>query len=78
MLPLLLEQNKLISRDIKLGGKMNILFFKKLLLVLLYFYHVDNSTVIMDILVSSTIIFNLFLIKKFKSLEKNKRMPRFI
>ncbi|GAA0093241.1 hypothetical protein AAIB48_20410 (plasmid) [Paraclostridium benzoelyticum] len=57
---------------------MNILFFKKLLLVLLYFYHVDNSTVIMDILVSSTIIFNLFLIKKFKSLEKNKRMPRFI
>lgn len=78
MLPLLLEQNKLISRDIKLGGKMNILFFKKLLLVLLYFYHVDNSTIIMDILVSSTIIFNLFLIKKFKSLEKNKRMPRFI
>lgn len=78
MLPLLLEQSKLISRDIKLGGKMNILFFKKLLLVLLYFYHVDNSTVIMDILVSSTIIFNLFLIKKFKSLEKNKRMPRFI
>ena len=78
MLPLLLEQNKLISRDIKLGGKMNILFFKKLLLVLLYFYHVDNSTVIMDTLVSSTIIFNLFLIKKFKSLEKNKRMPRFI
>ena len=78
MLPLLLEQNKLISRDIKLGGKMNILFFKKLLLVLLYFYHVDNSTVIMDILVSSTIIFNLFLIKKLKSLEKNKRMPRFI
>ncbi|GIM33247.1 hypothetical protein PAGU1678_25160 [Paraclostridium bifermentans subsp. muricolitidis] len=57
---------------------MNILFFKKLLLVLLYFYHVDNSTIIMDILVSSTIIFNLFLIKKFKSLEKNKRMPRFI
>lgn len=57
---------------------MNILFFKKLLLVLLYFYHVDNSTVIMDILVSSTIIFNLFLIKKFKSLEKNKRMPIFI
>lgn len=78
MLLLLLEQNKLISRDIKLGGKMNILFFKKLLLVLLYFYHVDNSTIIMDILVSSTIIFNLFLIKKFKSLEKNKRMPRFI
>lgn len=57
---------------------MNILFFKKLLLVLLYFYHVDNSTIIMDILVSSTIIFNLFLIKKFKSLEKNKRIPRFI
>lgn len=78
MLPLLLEQNKLISRDIKLGGKMNILFFKKLLLVLLYFYHVDNSTIIMDTLVSSTIIFNLFLIKKFKSLEKNKRMPSFI
>lgn len=78
MLLLLLEQNKLISRDIKLGGKMNILFFKKLLLVLLYFYHVDNSTIIMDILVSSTIIFNLFLIKKFKSLEKNKKIPRFI
>lgn len=78
MLLLLLEQNILISRDIKLGGKMNILFFKKLLLVLLYFYHVDNSTIIMDILVSSTIILNLFLINKFKSLEKNKRIPRFI
>lgn len=57
---------------------MNILFFKKLFLVLLYFYHVDNSTIIMDILVSSTIIFNLFLINKFKSLEKNKKIPRFI
>ncbi|GAA0103097.1 hypothetical protein UT300012_38120 [Paraclostridium bifermentans] len=57
---------------------MNILFFKKLFLVLLYFYHIDNSTVIMDILVSSTIIFNLFLITKFKSVEKNKKIPRFI
>lgn len=77
MLLLLLEQNKLISRDIKLGGKMNILFFKKLFLVLLYFYHVDNSTIIMDILVSSTIIFNLFLINKFKKLGKNKKTPSF-
>lgn len=63
---------------IKCGGTMNILFCKKLLLVLLYFFHVDNSTILMDILVSSTIIFNLFLIKKFKGLEKNKKTPGFI
>lgn len=52
---------------------MKILFYKKLLLVLLYFFHVDNSTILMDILVSSTIIFNLFLINKFRKLEKRKK-----
>ncbi|MGL5756615.1 MAG: hypothetical protein ACRCYC_14890 [Paraclostridium sp.] len=52
---------------------MNIIFFINLVIGLLYLYHVDTSDVSKtDILIAAIIIFNLFLINKFKKDQKKR------